>query len=179
MLAHTRPTSIYHNFWPRANANARIAALKRACYALLGMMLLPWLIPSKIGHILEVSVTKNLRKELKRGLRRWEKLPVGQELPIGADVQTVIVDYTVCIMHNIIYSYNRVALKMTQNGWCVSSSLLVPSCALEGYRTPHIAAYTDASISMCGCLLGALFIVSGVNKLWEAQRTGSYDYCGC
>jgi len=34
--------------------------LKRACYELLGMMLsLPQLIPSKIGHILEVSVTKN------------------------------------------------------------------------------------------------------------------------
>jgi len=61
MVAHTRPTLIYHNFWPRANANARIAALKRACYELLGMMLsLPRLIPSKIGHILEVSVTKKL-----------------------------------------------------------------------------------------------------------------------
>ena len=60
MVAHTRPTLINHNFWPRANEKARIAALKRACYELLGMMLsLPQLIPSKIGHILEVSVTKN------------------------------------------------------------------------------------------------------------------------
>ena len=66
MVAHTRPTLIYHNFWPRANANARIAALKRACYELLGMMLsLPQLIPSKIGHILEVSVTKNLQECMK------------------------------------------------------------------------------------------------------------------
>ena len=65
MLAHTRPTSIYHNFWPRANANARIAALKRACYELLGIMLsLPQLIPSKIGHILEVSVTKNIERRV-------------------------------------------------------------------------------------------------------------------